>query len=374
MEFKCDYKVYHPLGGASYVFEKDLIKYINYKLKKKKIVISIGAQPNSSPHFGTLCVFSLAFSLAKKLKEYDKEKDVSVLFEVVDTAPCKKVKINDITYQYDLKGSDTMHEAMGDFIAILDHFKEKDNIEYSVRNQNEFNSQKEIPKIIKTIIHEEDKLKCLLDPKNEKLRIRASCPKCGLVDKEGVNTIIKEDELISFCPEHGKYTIHYNKESNRLEYNTPLRNLVRGMVYGMINENEEYDYEIIRITGGDYSGFYQEELLYKTASICHFDVNELPIIVYCPQILDWSGAKLSKSLYVKKNAYQDLPKYLLNYKELYKEYKWKGLDYIHEETDLWLEEPYRLFRNYTGYYFMKLFEEKEEKKNDGHKKSTKRDN
>ena len=77
---------------------------------------------------------------------------------------------------------------------------------------------------------------------------------------------------------------------------------------------------------------------------------------------------------MKKNAYQDLPKYLLNYKELYKEYKWKGLDYIHEETDLWLEEPYRLFRNYTGYYFMKLFEEKEEKKNDGHKKSTKRDN
>ena len=38
-------------------------------LKKDKIVISIGAQPNSSPHFGTLCVFSLAFSLAGLIKE-----------------------------------------------------------------------------------------------------------------------------------------------------------------------------------------------------------------------------------------------------------------------------------------------------------------
>ena len=65
MKIECDYVVHHPLGGASYVFEKSLIPYINSKLTKKKVIISIGAQPNSSPHFGTLCVFSLAFSLAK---------------------------------------------------------------------------------------------------------------------------------------------------------------------------------------------------------------------------------------------------------------------------------------------------------------------
>ena len=88
MELKCDYQVFHPLGGASYVFKNNLIKYINNKIKKNKVVISIGAQPNSSPHFGTLCVFSLAFSFAKKLKEYNNKLDVSVLFEVVDPAPC----------------------------------------------------------------------------------------------------------------------------------------------------------------------------------------------------------------------------------------------------------------------------------------------
>ena len=27
MKFSCDCKVHYPLGGASYVFEKDLIKY-----------------------------------------------------------------------------------------------------------------------------------------------------------------------------------------------------------------------------------------------------------------------------------------------------------------------------------------------------------
>lgn len=358
MSLKCDYKVFHPLGGASYVFEKDLIRYINNKLNKQKVIISVGAQPNSSPHFGTLCVFSLAFSLAKKLKQYNDKLDVSVLFEVVDTAPSKTVMINGISYQYDLRGTEKMYKSMNDFIEVLNYFSKKDNIKYQIRNQNEFNSQEEIIGIIDTIIKFKDKIQALLDPKSEKLRIRATCPKCGLLDKEGVNTIIDGKKIVSYCPYHGNYTVYYDKESNKLEYNTPLRNLVRGMLYGTINNDKKHDYEIIRITGGDYSGFYQEELLYKVAALCKFDVSKLPIILYCPQILDWSGAKLSKSLYVSKGAYSDLPGYLLNYKELYKSFGYNGLQIIHNETDLWLEEPYRLFRNYTVYYFIKLFDER----------------
>ena len=152
MEFKCNYEVFHPLGGASYVFEKDLIKYINHKTKKDKVIISIGAQPNSSPHFGTLCVFSLAFSLAKKLKEYNSKKEISILFEVVDTAPSESLEINGIIYQIDLKGSIKMDNSMKDFKDILNYLSKKDKINYSIRNQSEFNSQKEIKEVIKRII------------------------------------------------------------------------------------------------------------------------------------------------------------------------------------------------------------------------------
>ena len=91
MKLECDYVVHNPLGGASYVFETKFIEYILSKIHKNKVVISVGAQPNSSPHFGTMCVFSLAFSLARKIKEAKKELDVSLLFEVVDTAPSKNV-------------------------------------------------------------------------------------------------------------------------------------------------------------------------------------------------------------------------------------------------------------------------------------------
>ena len=99
-----------------------------------------------------------------------------------------------------------------------------------------------------------------------------------------------------------------------LEYNTPLRNLIRAIIYGKINESNDYDYQIIRITGNDYARFYQEELLYKVGALLNYNITKFPIIVYCPLVTDWSGAKLSKSLYVKEGAYKDLPKYLINYK------------------------------------------------------------
>ena len=62
MIIECDDKVYNPLGGGSYVFEKDIANFLLKKFDKDNIVISIGAQPNSSPHFGTLIVFYCFFS------------------------------------------------------------------------------------------------------------------------------------------------------------------------------------------------------------------------------------------------------------------------------------------------------------------------
>lgn len=186
--------------------------------------------------------------------------------------------------------------------------------------------------------------------------MRCSCLECGLVDKEGINTVIEKNIIKSSCPNHGEYNVDYMLESNRVEYNTPLRNLVRAIMYGIINDSNDYDYEIIRVTGGDYAGFYQEELLYKVSSILGYEANKLPMIVYCPQILDWSGAKLSKSLYVREGAYKELPKYVINYSSLKEEFGINGLDVIINETKSWLNEPYRLFRNYSVYYFMKLFE------------------
>ncbi len=356
MIIECDDKVYNPLGGGSYVFEKDIVNFLLKKFDKDNIVISIGAQPNSSPHFGTLIVFSTAFSLASKMKHKVQKKNISVLFEVVDTAPSETIEINGIKYQRNLRNTGQLNNNFDEYVEILNYFKQLTGINYNIRFQKEFNNQKYIYPIVSEIIKNKEKLSPILDPKYEKLRIRVACPECGLADKNSINTKFVEDNIISYCPEHGEYITNIKKESCKLEYNTPLRNLVRGIAYGMHNNDATQDYQIMRITGSDYAGFYQEELLYKPASIINYPINDLPSILYTPLVLDWSGAKVSKSLYVKEGAYSDLPSYLINYEYMKNNYGIDGLNIIHNITNEWIDKPYLLFRNYSIYYFKKEFE------------------
>lgn len=359
MNIKCDGKVYNPLGGGSYVFEKDIVNFLLQKFTKNNIVISIGAQPNSSPHFGTLVVFSTAFSLAKKMKEINPNLNVKVLFEVVDTAPSETIEINGIKYQRSLKNTGKINNNFNDYLEILDYFKTVDNVDYLIRFQSDFNKQPYIYPIVKKLIEKQDDISKTLDPKYKKLRIRVACPCCGLADKNSLTTKFIAENIYSYCPEHGEYITNIHNQSDKLEYNTPVRNLVRAIAYGMHNMDENQEYQIMRITGSDYAGFYQEELLYKPAALLGFPVNNLPSILYTPLVLDWSGAKLSKSLYVKEGAYSDLPAYLINYEYLKNSKGIEALDVIHNITDEWIEKPYLLFRNYSIYYFKKEFEEYE---------------
>lgn len=152
MIIECDGKVYNPLGGGSYVFEKDVANFLLKKFNKDNVIISIGSQPNSSPRFGTLIVFSTAFSLAKKMKALLPTKNINILFEVVDTAPSETIEINGIKYQKSIKNTGKINNNFGDYIEILDYFKELTNINYNIRFQSEFNKQKYIYSIVKEII------------------------------------------------------------------------------------------------------------------------------------------------------------------------------------------------------------------------------
>ena len=142
---------------------------------------------------------------------------------------------------------------------------------------------------------------------------------------------------------------------SKLEYNSPLRNLIRGKSYTATNQSEDYDFEILRITGSDYAGFYQEELRYKVASYLGCKVSDMSMIL----VLDCSGAKLSKSLYVKKGAYGDIPKSFINYSFLKEDLGFKGLDILYNIVINWINNPYMLFRHYSIYYFIKEFEKYE---------------
>ena len=98
-----------------------------------------------------------------------------------------------------------------------------------------------------------------------------------------------------------------------------------------------------------------------SATKCQINELSAPKLSQNPQYkrLDWSGAKLSKSLYVKEGAYSDLPSYLINYEYMKNNFGIEGLNIINNITNEWIENPYLLFRNYSIYYFKKEFEEYE---------------
>ena len=356
MIINCDGKVHNPLGGASYIFENNIIPYIHNILRKKKVKISVGAQPNSSPHFGTLETIALAFVLAEKIREYDSTIDISILYEVIETAPVETIEIDSINYQKSLYSTGKIKKYFEEYIEILDFYKEKTKVNYEIRYQYEFNDLYETKKVIKKILENREYISKKLDQKHGNLRIRMSCPKCGLTDKNSIKNEYNGDIITFFCPEHGAYSVDINKNTSTLEYNSPLRNLIRGMVYTAINNDSKYDYEIIRITGSDYAGFYQEELRYKLASYLKCDVSKMSLIFYAPLVTDWSGAKMSKSLYLNNGAYNDIPKKFINYTYLKEDMGFNGLITLYKIVSDWFENPYMLFRHYSIYYFIQEFE------------------
>jgi hypothetical protein len=179
-----------------------------------------------------------------------------------------------------------------------------------------------------------------------KFGIRSACPhpNCGLADKHGVNTTYTITEITFLCPLHGTYSLslHNPDDIAKLEFNPPLRGLLRAELY-----NSDDDVSWIQVTGADYAGFYQEELLWKHVR------NRLKLrIVYAPMIVDWAGSKISKSLYVRKGAYRCLREsgreYLINFAVFRSE--GRDLDAVFREVLRWIDIPEEFFRCYSLEY------------------------
>ncbi|KDQ54800.1 hypothetical protein JAAARDRAFT_159996 [Jaapia argillacea MUCL 33604] len=349
--------VHDPLGGGSYAFETSPA-FLDTVLRDvpirtpKELIINIGAQPNNSPHVGTLVTFALAFGLARAIIKSRPELDIRVLLDIVDTAPSVQEVHNGITYQRSQRSTNEMAAYMDDYMFVLDQFKRWSGIPYTIRRQDSFNTRPQMPIIIDDIVRQHEVLAPMLVPRTRVLALRRACPVegCGLADKHGKRNSYEGNVITFQCPHHGPHTVTIDVNDPRscvtLEYNTPLRNLIRARAC-LADPDAHY----IRVTGSDYAGLYQEQLLHR-----HLD--EPYVVVYSPLITDWSGAKLSKSLYVKDGAYGYLEELGMDYLLSFAKMKEQGkeLRVIYDEVQRWVDEPFRLFRPYSIYYMHTLFQ------------------
>ena len=341
--------VYHFLGGASYYFADHLIRYINNQCTGSQIILHIGTQSNSSPHIGNIITFATAFTLASALK-LRHSREVRLRLVYVDSAPApgNDLTINGIQYQRSLGYTGDFQANKAAFKKVLDQLSSLSSVKYEDAKQSLWHLSTPFSTILRNIISRHQTLGPHLSPTTNKLAIRAACPypSCGLTEKHGINNQYHEKDQITFsCPSHGMHSINLKSPNDlaRLEFNTPLRNFVRVLIC-----SQDQDASWIMCTGADYAGFYQEQLLWRLLDQPIY----APIIFYTPLILDWSGSKLSKSMYVNKGAYSYLRDAGLEYMSDVDALIGAagGLAALFEEVKTWTAEPYRFLRNYSIEY------------------------
>ncbi|KAI1434902.1 hypothetical protein GGR50DRAFT_659985 [Xylaria sp. CBS 124048] len=401
-----DGEIHDPLGGGSYAFQNDIAgpvlrallrdeyvsgkaaiahdadtetKISNDRLPHHPIVIHAGLQPNNSPHVGTLVVFCYAFAFARALRDRmakvaekgDVLPSVTVLITFVDTAPVKDqgVQIDGVQYQ---KSHRDIPEAfwryMSDYKEVLQFLSTWSGIPVTEAFQSDLFSNPAMPSLVEYMVAQRGVLGPQLSPKYSVLALRSACPVpgCGLAEKHGrFNEYVDKkcgkalSAAIRFrCPHHSPHTIRLSDptEVARLEANAPTRNLLRGMTH-LLDTSVHH----IRVTGSDYAGMYQETFLYRplaawsaaTGQAC----GRTPHILYAPLIVDWSGAKLSKSLYVREDAYTIMEQLgmdgFCSYAQLRDRFDrdgGRGLRKIWDEVDSWVADPRKLFRTFSLAY------------------------
>lgn len=333
----------------------------------RPIVVHAGAQPNNSPHLGTLSVFCYAFLLAKGLRDRlhglgCATIDVVVEITFVDTAPVLSnvSEVEGVSYQRsyrDVPGA--LATYIDDYYHALNSMSQWSGIPFQTKYQSDFFSHPELPGLLAWMTEHRQRLAPQLSPKYHALALRAACPVpgCGMAEKHGRLNVYPPGQILFRCPRHGVHGVDLAQpaEVARLEANTPARNLLRSLTH-MLDETTHH----VRVTGADYAGTYQETCLYRPLAVwaqtMRRAAGRTPHILYAPLVVDWSGAKLSKSLYKREGGYGAMKalgmEALCSYAKLRSEYGEDGLRRLWEEVERWFAEPHKLFRaSYSIEYF-----------------------
>jgi hypothetical protein len=360
-------EIFYSRAGIPQYFNS-LAELFDYRVTDeiKMIKINTSSQPNNIPHLGTVTTLASAFAIAKIVKERFPNKNVEVEFDEIECCPiaeeCIGGKIYVKTISDVIRNSEASiaDENMEYYKEIFIAFSKKANISFSIRTYEQFQSNKIIRKGLIKVVNDMDFFIKLLNPKDKKLHIRTKCPQCGRIDKNMVNTKIKELTPESFviensCGKHGKFETLVSIDGNSfIEMNTQLRDLLKGVLIA----EEVYDGILTAmVDGGDWSGTWATRIHCEAVQRLE---KIIPIRLFSPLILDRSGGKLSKSLYLDGKSYSYVDKAYDNYYNFKKKFGEQGIDKLYNEVSSWVSEPQKFFRSYSIDYMEMIMSEKQE--------------
>ena len=347
--------VHFPPVGIAHMVDS-IQQLINIDKGSELFIVNTSSQPNSNPHLGTVTTIMTSFGIASLIRN-ELGINAIVQFDQLENSPCKLKTEDGVEYSLALdkcqkNGVPVSDLNMQQYYKLFDYLSKKTKINYQVRTYKEFQSLTKIRLGLLNILSKEVDFAKLLQPVEKKLHVRIPCDKCGWVDKKSVNTNFDFSTLTftSYCSSHGEFKSHLFDKNIYIDLNTQLRDLLKGV---LINEDSSKNITLM-CDANDWSGVWNKRV--HIEGLIKMGYNTFPERLFAPLILDWSGAKFSKSLYINDISYSKEYNDLLTIRNFVNRYGENGLEVLWDEVYSWVKSPKKFFRNYSLDYLKSIIE------------------
>ena len=278
----------------------DLVRPALARRAYRGIELVVGTQINGRPHLGTALVQCFSFMLAAEMRR-SFSVDAAVRFSALDNAPYEVREGPEAfnPYQkpyYHALGRDGVAELIEDYyVGYFEALAELTGSEYEIETYTQ--QQASAPfrqEFLRSLSHYDD-LRWCVAPSTGVSHVRVPCPLCGWAEKRAdrtriVNCTDHSATFEAFCLDHDEYEVEVGDSGSAyVDLNTLYRNVVKEAVCmrddGILH---------VMVKGGDWAMGVQP--VDWAHGVLGRRAHEVPIRLFCPQILASTGAKFSKSL------------------------------------------------------------------------------
>lgn len=351
--------VYPPVGIAHIIGGiPDLIT--DRMATASRVRVACAMQPKAAPHFGTGIVILSAFALARLFQDTF-GKPATVLLDMLDNAPAQTVVLGGVEYSLCLSHAadgvrtlaDTNTEPVRQIAAWA---SAQAGIGFAVRRYSQIQAQPGFRRGLADILSRPEMFAPLFSPSGHRLRVRPVCPQCGLVDKAARTVQVRHHDGLTLafrCGYHGDQAARLDDPAVVIDANTPIRTVLRSLCFS--RDRHEHGLETVVLNGGDWAGAWMQRVYFDGLHQLGCRGTQVPFNIFTPQILDDSGAKLSKTIYLTQGAYADIPPAWTSMQAFQDRFGAAGLDMLWDEISRWVRSPEKFFRNYTVRYLEYAF-------------------
>ncbi|MFI7702484.1 ASCH domain-containing protein [Nonomuraea sp. NPDC049480] len=274
----------------------DLIGASLREERAQLVVLEVGAQLNAPPHVGTGLVLACCFALAGRIQAaYGVP--ARVRFTALDNAPHELRADPALGHLYQR----SVHHACGPSAAagllerhyrpLLEAFARGGAVPYEVETYTQAQSAPEFRREFLSSLAAMDLIGPALSPAGGQPHLRFPCPACGWAEKRAERTRVsaagpRHARVRAVCVEHGPYEMTLTEEPGPY---VDLATLYRNYVKERIALGRRGTLPVM-VKGADWA--LASPLVDRALRRAGVDP---PPRIFCPMVLDGTGAKLAKS-------------------------------------------------------------------------------